>query len=92
MLGVNIPTSHKQVTMTAPAELVRTPSPWFAPPVPAYMREPGTNYMSIITSHGTIVLPNGQLESANYVEDAQQGDAITKGVPVKPKRKMPWSR
>lgn len=92
MLGVNIPTCHKEVAFTNNGPLMRAPSPYFAPPVPAYMREPGTNYMSIVTSHGVVVLPNGQLEDANYIENAQQGDSITKGQPVKPKRKMPWSK
>ena len=92
MLGVNIPTCHKEVTYQGNGPLQRTPQPFFSPPVPAYMREPGTNYMSIITSHGVVVLPNGQLESASYIEDAQQGEAVTKGQPLKPNRKMPWAK
>ena len=49
-LAIHRPLKHKAVLTTQPA-LMRTPSPYFAPPVPAYMREPGTNYMSIIMSN-----------------------------------------
>jgi hypothetical protein len=78
MLNCRIPTHHKEVTMAASAPLMRSPQPYFAPPVPSVMREPGTNYLSVLTSHGVVVLSNGQLENASYIEDAQQGDFITK--------------
>lgn len=44
-------TEHKTVTF-AQGSVVRSPSPVFAPPVPAYMREPGTNYYTLITAPG----------------------------------------
>lgn len=51
MIGSRIPTEHKQVVHTQ-GEISRAPSPAFAPPVPAYMREPGTNWYTIITANG----------------------------------------
>ena len=36
------------------------------------MREPGTNFLSILTSNGVVTLANGQLENSTYVEDAQR--------------------
>lgn len=42
---------HKQVSFTQ-GVIQRSPSPWFAPPVPSYMREPGTNWATIITAAG----------------------------------------
>lgn len=52
MIGQTRPLpDHKQVTFTQGA-IMRPPSPFFAPPVPAYMREPGTNYVTIVTAPG----------------------------------------
>jgi hypothetical protein len=51
MIGSRIPTEHKQITFTQ-GQVMRAPSPAFAPPFPAYMREPGTNYYTIITANG----------------------------------------
>jgi hypothetical protein len=48
-LTSRIPTQHKQVLFTQ-SVVERAPSPFFAPPVPAYMREPGTNYITIVTA------------------------------------------
>ena len=45
-LGQHTQTSYVQ------GQIMRAPSPWFAPPVPNPMREPGTNYLSIITAEG----------------------------------------
>ena len=45
------PMTHTETTFTQ-SSVARTPSPAFAPPVPSYMREPGTNYVTIITSDG----------------------------------------
>lgn len=45
------PMNHTETTFSQ-CTVARTPSPWFAPPVPSYMREPGTNYVTIITSEG----------------------------------------
>jgi len=72
MLPCRIPTHHKEVSYCPTGELVRTPIPWFTPPVPSVMREPGTNYLSVLTSGGVITLPNGQLENSRYIEDAQR--------------------
>lgn len=51
MIGMVRPIEHKQVGFTQ-ALLQRSPSPYFAPPVPSFMREPGTNYVTIITAPG----------------------------------------
>lgn len=48
-VGIARPITHNQTTFTQ-AAIARSPSPWFAPPVPAYMREPGTNYFTIISA------------------------------------------
>ena len=42
---------HQQVTFYQ-AAMERTASPFFAPPVPRGMIEPGTNYYTIITAEG----------------------------------------
>ena len=42
---------HRQVTFYQ-AAMERTASPFFAPPVPRGMLEPGTNYYTIITAEG----------------------------------------
>jgi hypothetical protein len=46
-----IPTEHKQVGFYQ-GSVMRPSSPYFAPPYPAYMREPGTNFVTIITAPG----------------------------------------
>jgi len=76
MMKCRIPTHHKEISQSASAPLMRRPSPFFAPPVPAMMREPGTNYMTVLTANGVVTLTNGQLESARYVENAQRGEQI----------------
>lgn len=45
-------TEHNQNTDAPQGTVMRSASPWFAPPVPSAMREPGTNYMTIITQPG----------------------------------------
>jgi hypothetical protein len=40
---------HKQVGFLQ-SPIMRSASPWFAPPVPVGMREPGTNYVTLITA------------------------------------------
>ena len=42
---------HRQTTMYA-TSIMRSPSPFFVPPVPAGMREPGTNWYTIVTADG----------------------------------------
>jgi hypothetical protein len=51
MIDSRIPTDHKQISFTQ-GQVMRAPSPAFAPPVPASMREPGTNWFTIITANG----------------------------------------
>jgi hypothetical protein len=51
VIGSRIPTEHKTVRFF-PGQVQRAPSPAFAPPVPAYMREPGTNWYTLITANG----------------------------------------
>ena len=48
-MATRIPTEHKQVSY-CPGQLQRTPSPYFGLPAVKGMREPGTNYISIITA------------------------------------------
>ena len=50
-IPTRIPTEHKQIGFTQ-SVLMRSASPWFAPPLPAYMREPGTNWYTVITAPG----------------------------------------
>lgn len=45
-------TTHNIYIPPGPSDVIRTPAPYFAPPVPAPMREPGTNYITIITAKG----------------------------------------
>ena len=54
MIACRIPTHHKEISQGASAPLMRTPSPFFAPPQPSTMREPGTNYLSILTDQGIV--------------------------------------
>ena len=49
MLGITRPIHHRTILHVA-AVPERSPAPWFAPPVPAIAREPGTNWFSIVTS------------------------------------------
>jgi hypothetical protein len=46
-----IPTQHSQ-TGFYQGVIERTPSPFFAPPVPSGMIEPGSNFITIITAAG----------------------------------------
>ena len=46
-----IPTDHKQITFTQ-GVLERQPSPFFAPPYPSGMRNPGTMWETIVTAQG----------------------------------------
>jgi hypothetical protein len=50
-IPTRIPTEHGQ-TGFYQGTIMRAPSPFFAPPYPSYMREPGTNYVTIITAPG----------------------------------------
>ena len=45
------PIFHTQTTHS-PGGIQRSPSPWFAPMPPTGEREPGTNYLRIITAPG----------------------------------------
>jgi len=49
MLWHRIPTEHKTVSYR-PGQLQRSASPYFNPPAARGMREPGTNYLTIITA------------------------------------------
>ena len=74
-LTSRIPTQHKQVLFTQ-SVVERAPSPFFAPPVPAYMREPGTNYITIVTAD---TLPG----AAKVQKVPRSGDsAVRPGVPA----------
>lgn len=50
-IATRIPTEHKTVRFYQ-GQVQRSPSPAFTPPVPAYMREPGTNWYTLITAPG----------------------------------------
>ena len=50
MIACRIPTHHKEISQGASAPLMRTPSP----SQPSTMREPGTNYLSILTDQGIV--------------------------------------
>jgi hypothetical protein len=47
------PIQHKVVTFQE-GEIQRAPSPYFAPPVPSGMREPGTDYLTILTAESQV--------------------------------------
>lgn len=49
MMHTRIPTEHRQTAYKS-GTLQRSPSPYFAPPAPVGMREPGTNFVTIITA------------------------------------------
>jgi hypothetical protein len=68
------PIEHKQATFVQ-GTLMRSPSPFFAPPVPAYMREPGTNYVTIITAPGphTVDTPGVTGGKASFLAFHPQG-------------------
>ena len=58
-MQTRIPTCHT-VTPQPKYEVIRRNfSPFFLPPVKG-MREPGTNYMSILTNEGHILVDYGQ--------------------------------
>ena len=44
-------TQHTQVQFHQ-SEVQRSSSPWFCPPVPAHMPEPGFDYVTLITAEG----------------------------------------
>ena len=48
-MRTRIPTEHTQTTQLT-GDFYRSPSPYFAPPAPSGMREPYTNFFSIITA------------------------------------------
>lgn len=48
-MQTRIPTEHKQTSYTQ-GTIQRSASPYFAPPAPVGMREPSTNYVTIITA------------------------------------------
>lgn len=48
---VSRPMHHTQTTHN-PGTIERTPAWYFAPPMLTGMREPGTNYYTLITAHG----------------------------------------
>lgn len=48
---------YHYVTVIEDKPVIRASSPAFSLPVPAYMREPGTNYVTIITAEGTQMVP-----------------------------------
>jgi hypothetical protein len=47
------PMKHTQTTFR-PGVIERPPALYFAPPAPAHMREPGTNYVTILTAEGPV--------------------------------------
>jgi hypothetical protein len=49
MMHHRIPTEHKMVSYRS-GQLQRSASPYFNPPAARGMREPGTNYLTIITA------------------------------------------
>lgn len=62
-----IPTDHTQVGFYQ-GSVIRTPSPFFAPPVPTGMQEPGTNWYTIVTAEGphTTMTPGTRGGIANF--------------------------
>ncbi len=46
-----IPADHKEILFLQ-SVVIRTPSPFFAPPVPSAMRLGGTNWFTLITANG----------------------------------------
>jgi hypothetical protein len=50
-LPINRHFIHKSVSYN-PGQLYRTPSPYFSPPEPAWTREPGTDYLTLLTRDG----------------------------------------
>jgi hypothetical protein len=50
-IGTRIPADHVQVEFQQ-GTVMRQPSPDFSPPVLTGMREPGTNYITIVTAPG----------------------------------------
>lgn len=48
--------------------VMRSASPWFVPPVPVGMQEPGTNYFTIVTAEGphTTMTPGTRGGIANF--------------------------
>ena len=49
-VGITRGLQHNENSTMAKRVLQRTPSPWFAPPVPSWQREPGTNLVTIFTA------------------------------------------
>lgn len=74
-ISSRIPTEHKQITFTQ-GQVMRAPNPYFAPPVPASMREPGTNYLTIITAPGphTTEVPATGTGKADFAAFFPQGN------------------
>jgi hypothetical protein len=58
---------HQQVGFYQ-STILRTPSPFFAPPVPTGMQEPGTNWFTIVTAEGphTTMTPGTRGGIANF--------------------------
>ena len=48
---VTRPLYHTQTTLVQ-YQIIRSPAWYFAPPVPSAMREPGTNFYTLITANG----------------------------------------
>ena len=52
-LPINRHLGHKVVSFRQ-GTIQRAPSPYFSPPEPAWTREPGTDYLTLITREGMI--------------------------------------
>jgi hypothetical protein len=50
-MTTRVPVEHGETVLNG-AQIQRAPSPFFHPPVPSGMREPGTNYITIVTAAG----------------------------------------
>ena len=51
-LGLTRDVSQHQECYSFQTQIMRAPSPVFSPPVPSWMREPGTNFITIVTAEG----------------------------------------
>jgi hypothetical protein len=80
-LPITRPLEHKEVTFEQGQLPSLMASPWFAPPVPNGMQEPGTNYVTIITSSGPhmLIKPRpGIVVGSNNAEPKQTRVPLTR--------------
>ncbi len=70
-IATRIPAGHSQTTHLQ-GQVERSPEPYFSPPKPLGMREPGTNWITIVTAPGPHTTetpgggPGGAPARANY--------------------------